>query len=90
MDDRAWASMTPRPGGSGLWEATVERACARVAIRARDTHGGTDADAAELGGPAWTPAACSANGNDQTRIGVWLEKVIFDTQPGPSRNGRHW
>jgi hypothetical protein len=90
VDDGDWASMTRLPGEGGLWQASVERGGARVAIRARDAKGRTDEDVVEPAGPAWTAPGRAANGSDQDRIGAWPEKCIFDTQLGPNRNGRDW
>jgi len=90
VDDDDWMSMTPLPGECGLWEASVEREGARIAVQARDANGATDQDQIEPAGPAWTPAARVADGSDQDRVGAWPEKFILDTQLGPNRNGRHW
>jgi Icc protein len=90
VDDNDWVSMARLPGESGLWEVSVERGGARVAIRVRDANGRTDEDNIEPAGPAWTPPARVADGSDQDRVGAWPEKFTFDTQLGPNRNGRHW
>lgn len=62
----------------------------RIAVRAQDAEGGTDADAVEPVGPHAPPPASQGIGSDADAVGAWPEKGLIGTQLGPNRNGRQW
>ena len=85
-----WMPMTPLPANR-MWEASVP---------ANGDHDRLSRHATPMAQPTKTrsnPPARNgrrrprrADGSDQDRVGAWPEKLIFDTQLGPNRNGRHW
>ncbi len=89
-DDGAWLKMSPVPGATALWEATLPSAAATVRVRAWDAKGRDDEDRVEPAGRDWAAPPRTRDGSDADRIEAWPDKGIVGGQLGPNRNGRKW
>jgi len=90
VDGGGWVPMRPIPGAPAGWALDWPTAGQQVRVRARDTQGREDTDAADLAVPGWTPPQRAADGSDRDRIGAWEARGILDTQLGPNRKGKKW